>query len=428
MALAPVLAVSLRGLLDDVGTFAGIAAILGVAVLSLLYFAQAREVKRLRDWAGRSPERAQELEQRVSAQADESRRTAQEPAPAPTGEGGGTRAPETAAPAVAGAATRVGVAPHAPAGAELTTVQRGPAGAGSPPAAASMQGAPPLGSATPGPALLASAGGAAAAAAGVAAAAGTAGAPPAPVAPPEAAPAPQRAQPVAPAASTAAAATRVVPPPGRPAAAGNGRGEGPPPASRERRTVTIGDRREERLLPDDATIPPRRATGGGSAGEPARRRAILLVVAGLLLVAAIAFAVVELTSSSSDNGAGTTAAKAKAKSKQAAGRGGSFSRGAVTVAVLNGTPTAGLANQVATELVRRGFGRGAVTNAQDQQRSATVVSFVPGHRRDAVEVARALRIPAAVEPVDPDTRAVACPPPAPCKATVIVTVGSDRTG
>ena len=35
----------------------------------LLYFSQARELKRLREWAGRAPERARELEQRVVAQA-----------------------------------------------------------------------------------------------------------------------------------------------------------------------------------------------------------------------------------------------------------------------------------------------------------------------------------------------------------------------
>jgi hypothetical protein len=34
------------------------AAFLGLAVLALLYFSQARDVRRLRDWAGRAPERA----------------------------------------------------------------------------------------------------------------------------------------------------------------------------------------------------------------------------------------------------------------------------------------------------------------------------------------------------------------------------------
>lgn len=440
--MAPMLAVSLRSLVQDVGAYAGIAAIFGLAVLALLYFAQAREVKRLRDWAGRSPERAQELEQRVTAQAEASGRAAQAPVRQPPATAGAT--PYAAAPpgarvgAAAAGATAAAVAagraaaPHAPSGAELTTVQRpgGPAAAPGtrpePVNAAPRLGAPALGSATPAPALLMAAGGSAAAPEAPAPAA--APDPPVasdaePVSPPEAAPAPQRARP---AASTAAASTRVVPPPAAAPSGGNGRRDAPL-SEPGRRTVAIGSRPEERLLPDDATIPPRRAAAGRPPGDGrARRRSILLIGAGLLLAAAVAFAVVQLTSGSNEGGG--TAPAAKAKVKQGGGQGSSFSRGAVTVAVLNGTPTAGLANQVATELVRRGFGRGAVTNAQNQQRSATVVAYLPGHRRDATEVARALRIPAAVEPVDPDTRAVACPPPAPCKANVVVTVGSDRTG
>nr|MBA3327447.1 hypothetical protein [Solirubrobacterales bacterium] len=54
---------------EKLGAYAGIAAVVGLAVLVLLYFSQAREVKRLREWAGRGPERAAELEQRVLADA-----------------------------------------------------------------------------------------------------------------------------------------------------------------------------------------------------------------------------------------------------------------------------------------------------------------------------------------------------------------------
>jgi LytR cell envelope-related transcriptional attenuator len=49
--------------IKEIGSFAGLAAFLGLAVLSLLYFSQARDVRRLRDWAGRAPERdAEEVE------------------------------------------------------------------------------------------------------------------------------------------------------------------------------------------------------------------------------------------------------------------------------------------------------------------------------------------------------------------------------
>src|SRR3954447_26525482 len=73
-------AFSLQDQVEKYGAYVGIAAFFGLAVLSLLYFAQAREVKRLREWAGRAPERAAELEQAVAEHAEEARRT---PVPAP---------------------------------------------------------------------------------------------------------------------------------------------------------------------------------------------------------------------------------------------------------------------------------------------------------------------------------------------------------
>ena len=56
-------------ILQEIGSYAGLAAVLGLAVLSALYFSQARDVKRLREWAGRAPERAPETTgvQRVPA-------------------------------------------------------------------------------------------------------------------------------------------------------------------------------------------------------------------------------------------------------------------------------------------------------------------------------------------------------------------------
>src|SRR3954454_1490851 len=67
--------------LKTIGALAGLAAVPGLAVLSLLYFGQAREVRRLREWAGRAPERAAELDQRVSAEAQ--RRIQAYPVPRP---------------------------------------------------------------------------------------------------------------------------------------------------------------------------------------------------------------------------------------------------------------------------------------------------------------------------------------------------------
>ena len=44
-------AFSLQDQVDKFGAYVGIAAFFGLAILTLLYFAQAREVKRLREWA-----------------------------------------------------------------------------------------------------------------------------------------------------------------------------------------------------------------------------------------------------------------------------------------------------------------------------------------------------------------------------------------
>ena len=69
------LAFSLQDQVTKYGSYVRIAAFFGLAVLSLLYFAQAREVKRLREWAGRAPERAQEAEELAVQHAAQVRRT-----------------------------------------------------------------------------------------------------------------------------------------------------------------------------------------------------------------------------------------------------------------------------------------------------------------------------------------------------------------
>lgn len=74
---ATIIAASASGVVEQVGSYAGYASVIGLGVLSLLYFTQAREVKRLREWAGRAPERDAELAQRV--QADAQRRVVAQP-------------------------------------------------------------------------------------------------------------------------------------------------------------------------------------------------------------------------------------------------------------------------------------------------------------------------------------------------------------
>src|SRR5215218_448131 len=77
-------AISVSDQIEKYGAYAGLAAIVGLGVLSLLYFAQAREVKRLREWAGRAPERAAELEARVTADAQRRVAPPATPTPRPT--------------------------------------------------------------------------------------------------------------------------------------------------------------------------------------------------------------------------------------------------------------------------------------------------------------------------------------------------------
>src|SRR5437764_13847230 len=93
------LAFSLQSEIEKYGAYVGIASFFGLAILSLLYFAQAREVKRLRDWAGRAPERAAEEEARVAAEAQ---RRASAPVP--------VRAPGAVTPAGNGSGTAAGAA------------------------------------------------------------------------------------------------------------------------------------------------------------------------------------------------------------------------------------------------------------------------------------------------------------------------------
>jgi LytR cell envelope-related transcriptional attenuator len=65
-------------LLERIGPYLGIAAFLGLAILAFLIFQQAREVRRLREWAGRAPERAGEAAD-ASAAAAEARGETVEP-------------------------------------------------------------------------------------------------------------------------------------------------------------------------------------------------------------------------------------------------------------------------------------------------------------------------------------------------------------
>jgi LytR cell envelope-related transcriptional attenuator len=54
-------------LIKEIGAFAGLAAFLGLGLLAMLAFSQARDIRRLREWAGSAPERDAERKEATSA-------------------------------------------------------------------------------------------------------------------------------------------------------------------------------------------------------------------------------------------------------------------------------------------------------------------------------------------------------------------------
>jgi hypothetical protein len=66
-------------LIEAIGPVLGVVAFLGLAILAFLIFQQAREVRRLREWAGRAPERAGEAAEAVAAVAEARGEEAPEP-------------------------------------------------------------------------------------------------------------------------------------------------------------------------------------------------------------------------------------------------------------------------------------------------------------------------------------------------------------
>jgi hypothetical protein len=52
--------------IEQIGSYAGLAAFLGLGVFALLSFTQARDIRRLRDWAGSAPERDAERKETTS--------------------------------------------------------------------------------------------------------------------------------------------------------------------------------------------------------------------------------------------------------------------------------------------------------------------------------------------------------------------------
>ena len=384
MAKAAIPPAFVAELIDDVGAYAGIAAIVGLAVLSLLYFTQAREVKRLREWAGRAPEREAELAARVRAEAMRQRTSAAPGVPRPAGNG--QQAPRAVQPPGVPAAPPPPVVP--------------------PPGKGATSGQPP----TVVPAL-----------------ATAAARPPSP----EAAVTQARGATPGDGGPTTQAAdaqhTQDSPVPGTgTAAAGGGGGAGGAPSAQGAAPLartTAPSRAVSPRGPRPRTPPPP-PVGGDGDGQGTR-------MIGLIIGGALAAVVVGVLLITQVFGGGDEAQQPAAPSNSAApaqappGEEGPPPRGEVNVAVLNGTTVAGLAVTIAAELEQSGFQRGEVaTNVADQTLTETTVQFAEGSRESALEVAEVLGLDEeAVEPLERNTRVAAGE-----EAAVVVLVGNDGVG
>ncbi len=449
-------------MLQEIGSYAGFAAVVGLAVLSALYFSQARDVKRLREWAGRAPERGptQVEPRRVVAQPVPKSPQAPggqqlPPVPRPPGAQPGVAPQPAVAQSAAGAAPAVAMGPAA------ATPAAAAQAAGAPAAADEEEEVTPEGeSATP-PAPNGDAGeGADGSDAALADDPGAEGDEPSAEGDAEADATPDDSTPEADG-EDAPDATSVhqetdewdpvesgewrpedehsdldlpeddedeedgprTPTPGlRPPAPPQPFRPAPPRPRAPLRTgsAAAGAAGRGQILPPYSESRP--ASEAGRAGDSRRT---LFTVGGIVLVLAIAvFAVVQVSggddpdSSVQDAPQSTPSdadADADADQEQAP-----IDPSSVTVAVLNGTLVPGLAAQMGDKLSAQEFEVGTVTNNYDQELAESVVLYAPGAEREAAEVGRRLDI-SQREAIDPDSQALAG------DASVVVVTGADLT-
>jgi LytR cell envelope-related transcriptional attenuator len=401
-------------IIEQIGSYAGLAAVVGLAVLAALYFSQARDVKRLREWAGRAPERAAE---QVAVQ-----RGAPQPgtapaqgaaAPKPAGAPAAQPAPAHAAATGATPATAKPAAATPAAQSKQATPAPAPAGAGT----ESDDTKPPEVAPKPAPAT-AGATAAAAAAGGAPSGQASSGAP------------------------QASGTTTEAPP--------KTGGDGAPPSTDTGETPAPetpapavpggpGDRPPVRRFPTRPIPAPRPGPSQTAILPPygqdrpwyrrllASPRYLVLAIAGILIVGGgAAFGVVQLTKEESPSpkqeqvaGGGESGDSGGGKAKKRK-RAPAVHPADVTVSVLNGTTVPGLAAQIGDKVESFGFQLGNVTNSSDQQRAESVVLYGAGHQREAVAVGRKLRI-GQREAIDPQSQALGG------DASVVVVAGADET-
>ena len=411
-------ALSIHHFISTVGADAGFAAIIGLAILVLLIFAQARETASLRQRAADAEDQLHRLELYVDQLA---RRSAPTPAPAPApaltaGRPGVVSPPAAAgAPAAArGAAVpaRASVAAQAVGG--VATIPSAPAGTAAPALSAATRLIPapdPIsiralnhGADAPGDAEVR----------GATAVVSPASPPPSTAAG---------------GANSANGSSRVAPRLGGPGLGDDPRGPAEPRGAAELPPRMRLNRSEGGAAP----MAPRRL-GADSAGRSRIGRGAIAVIT-LLVAALVVVALLVLTggggasSQSSSSAAARTTKPASSSAARRRRRGVvAVSPSSVTVAVLNGTSTSNLAHDVMSTLTGLGFKQGpAPATAPDQTHATTIVGYLPGFRTDALAVAKSLKLKSsAVAPIDANDRAVACgTATTTCAAQVVAIVGAD---
>jgi hypothetical protein len=477
------LALSLSNSFTKVGAIAAFAALLGIAIISLLAFTQAREIKRLREWAGRAPERAVELEQRAGVPVP--MRSPGAGAAAPSGGAGSpvrviprktplvsapvsTAVHATAATAVSANPPTAGApSPSAPTGVAAGTVAAAGVAAAVPAPTQAPSGAPSLGgqpapmpdSALPAgdvqkvqpaveqPAITAPAPATAAArAADVAARPSLPPSPSAPAPPgapavpavaldPPASAAQSSSVPSSSAPRDGVAPVRTPPPsaPRPPAPAA----PVPAVAASAQRTPSRAVGASAAGTPPRSPTPPRATTAAGASVSPggvpaggdgpkyfkAERspvRATAMIVGGVI---ALALLVVVAFSVLKGGGSSATATHGTppVRSHSAAVQSTVANPAELAVTVLNGTETNGLAHHLASALQQSGYARAEASSTVPPggAHASTVVEYTSGHRADGQSVARTLKV-TDVQPIEGAISALAG------SAAVVVVAGADQ--
>jgi hypothetical protein len=177
--------------------------------------------------------------------------------------------------------------------------------------------------------------------------------------------------------------------------------------------VIVPARRDQRRPEDDDGDPPRGIWP-----------TIRLLVAAIVIVAVLIFVATRIFNSGGSTPGSHTGTNSTPPA-QTTPTGPAPS--GITVAVLNGTNTSGLAARAMTVLGVIGFRAGRIANAPSQSHVTSVVGYVDGHRAAAVEVAHDLGLSSSeVGPVHAGALAVAERPGA-HTPQVVVTLGSDYT-